>query len=300
MNIEELEKLRKKARNTYIIGALVIIIISIIMFSTFKHIAAIFIPAIFGIAILAFFGGKPKDEFTKAYKQVFVLKALSSVFTDLVYEPNRGIASSTISETGMMNMGDRFSSNDFISGKYKNINVMLSDVHIEEEHETTDSDGNTSRYWVTIFLGRWMIFDFNKTFKANVQVCEKGFGNSKLGNFFSDSPYKKVEMEDTDFNKTFKTYAQDEHEAFYILTPHLMEKIKKLNDMIKGKILFCFVDNKLHVGLYNNKDSFEHSVFSKKNEELVIKDISSDIKMITDFVDELSLDNDLFTVKSNI
>ena len=73
-----------------------------------------------------------------------------------------------------------------------------------------------------------------------------------------------------------------------------MQRIKKLNNMISGKLLFCFIDNKLHIGLYNNKDSFEHSLFSKIDENLAIESVSKDIKMITAFVDELNLDNDLF------
>ena len=187
-------------------------------------------------------------------------------------------------------MGDRYTSNDFISAKYKNINVVQADIHIEEEHETTDSDGTTTRTWVTIFKGRWMIFDFNKLFKANIQVSQKGFGNSKLSNWGSETKYKKVMMEDQAFNNTFRTYAQSEHDAFYILTPSLMEKIKKLTSNISGKLLFCFIDNKLHIGIQNNKDSFEHGIFTKINEENVTKEI----KLITNFVDELSLDNDLF------
>ena len=194
----------------------------------------------------------------------------------------------------MMNMGDRYSSNDYISGKYKNINVMQADVHIEEERQTTDSDGGTDTTWVTLFKGRWMVFDFNKLFKANIQVRQKGFGNSQLSNWGSKIKYKKVMMEDQEFNNSFKTYAQDEHDAFYILTPSLMEKLKKLTSNISGKLLFCFVDNKLHIGIQNNKDSFEHSIFNKINEEKVINEISQDIKLITNFVDELSLDNDLF------
>ena len=73
-----------------------------------------------------------------------------------------------------------------------------------------------------------------------------------------------------------------------------MEKIKTLTTNINGKVLFCFIDNKLHVGLQNNKDSCEHSVFKKIDEKQIIENISKDIKLITNFVDELDLDNDLF------
>ena len=294
MNIEEVETLRKKAKDCITKTLLISIGIGLALSILGKTPGAVFYALVIGAIISAVKVQKPKQEFIKAFKDTFVLKALQSVFTDLVYEPEKGLDESVISSTQMMNMGDRYSSNDFISAKYKNINVVQADVHIEEEHESTDSDGHTTRTWVTIFRGKWMIFDFNKTFKANIQVSQKNFGNSRIKNWGQKVKYKKVMMEDQAFNNQFKTFAQDEHDAFYVLTPSLMEKIKKLAGSVQGKLLFCFIDNKLHIGLQNGKDSFEHSIFSEINEEKVTNEIAQDIKIITNFVDELSLDNDLF------
>lgn len=294
MNVEEVELLRKKARNISLIGFIISVIIAIVVAILTKNPIFLFFVLMFGIIINTIITRKPTRKFVLAFKNTFVLESLKSVFTNLVYEPEKGLDKSIISNTGMMYMGDRYTSNDFISGKYKDIDVVQADVHIEEEHETTDSDGHTTTYWVTIFKGRWMIFDFNKTFKANVQVSQKGFGNSKIKNWGEKTKYKKVMMEDQEFNNAFRTYAQNEHDAFYILTPSLMEKIKNLTNNTNGKLLFCFIDNKLHVGIQNNKDSFEHSIFKKINEQQVIDEISKDIKLITNFVDELNLDNNLF------
>ena len=294
MSIEELENLRKKARNIIITGIILTVVIAIVTFIIVSSPVVSLIVIVIGMVVTLLTSKKPTRTFTLAFKDKFVLSSLESVFTDLTYEPEKGLDEFIIRNTGMMYMGDRYSSNDYVSGKYKNISVIQSDVHIEEEHETTDSDGNTTTTWVTIFRGRWMIFDFNKLFKANIQVSQKGFGNSKISNWGSKLKYKRVKMEDQDFNNRFRIYAQNEHDAFYILTPSLMEKIKKLTDSIRGKLLFCFIDNKLHVGLQNNKDSFEHSVFTKINVEKVTNEILQDIKLITNFVDELNLDNDLF------
>lgn len=294
MSIEELEVLRKKARNIVLIGIFCSILIAVLLFCITKIFITLVIGIIVGIIITRVVSSKSSKKFILAFKESFVLKALKSVFTDLNYEPENGIDESVIGETKMMNMGDRYSSNDYISAKYKNINVEQADVHIEEEQQSTDSDGNTTTSWVTIFRGRWMIFDFNKNFKANIQVSQRGFGNSRINNWGNKLKYKKVMMEDQLFNNQFRTYAQSEHDAFYILTPSLMEKIKNLTKTINGKILLCFIDNKLHVGIQNNKDSFEHSIFKKINESKVIEEISKDIKLITNFVDELDLDNDLF------
>ncbi len=294
MTLEELEKIRKKAKNSYIIGLLLSSVLGILIALLTNGFFMAFFIFIIGSIITAVIAGKPTKTFTKEYKNMFVLKSLQATFNELIYEPDKGLNKEIISNTGMMYMGDRYTSNDFVSGKYKDINVVQADVHIEEEHETTDSNGHTTTYWVTIFKGRWMIFDFNKYFKANIQVSQKGFGNSKISNWGKTLKYKKVMMEDQEFNNAFRTYAQDEHDAFYILTPSLMEKIKKVTNNISGKLLFCFIDNKLHIGLQNGKDSFEHSIFRKINEQQSIEEISKDIKIITNFIDELNLDNNLF------
>lgn len=294
MSIEELEKIRKKARNIKLIGLVLSILIAFTLFRGKNSLLFSLITIMIGIAITTIISSAPTKKFTLAFKDTFVLKSLKSVFNDLIYEPEKGLDESIIINTGMMYMGDRYSSNDYISGKYKGIGVVQADVHIEEKYESTDSDGHSTTTWVTIFRGRWMIFDFNKNFRSNVQVSQKGFGNSKISNWGSKIKYNNVVMEDQVFNNDFRVYAQDEHDAFYILTPSLMEKIKTLSDNTSGKLLLCFIDNKLHVGIQNNKDSFEHSVFQKINEGEIIQEISKDIKLITDFVDELDLDNDLF------
>lgn len=294
MSVEKLEMLRKKAKNIISIGILSSIVIAFTLFFITSALPLLIIVLVVGIAITFMISSKPSRDFILAFKETFVLNSLKSVFTDLNYEPEKGIAESVIRNTQMMDMGDRYSSNDYISAKYKNINVVQADVHIEEEHESTDSDGNTTTTWVTIFRGKWMIFDFNKNFKANIQVSQKGFGNSRITNWGNKLKYKKVLMEDQSFNNEFRIYAQSEHDAFYILTPSMMERIKKLKNTINGKILLCFIDNKLHVGIQNNRDSFEHSIFKKIDENEVNEEISKDIKLITSFIDELGLDNNLF------
>ena len=299
MTFEELEQIRIKYKNKSLLAfgiAICIVLATLLVLcinKLYDIIPAAFIFTFFvGVVTKAIITSSSAKLYTKAYKDYFIKRSLEKIFTDLKYEPDRGISEKVIEDTGMMYMGDRYSSNDYISGKYKNINFIQSDVHIEEEHTTTDSDGNTRTYYVTVFLGRWMIFDFNKEFKANVQVCEKGFGNNITRYKIK---YEKVEMESDAFNKKFNIYAQNAHDAFYILTPSLMEKIDNLEKRNKGKILLCFINNQLHVGLYDGKDSFEpSSCFKEINEEEELKRASVDIEQITMFVDELQLDNTLF------
>lgn len=302
MDTKDLKDIQNEVlKKSKIIDTVIFIIWVIIMFLLYKkgiNLQAFFFITVFIMAIRMFikyiFLNKQITEFNNGFKNKYVLSSLNKIFTDLKYFPDKGLDYGVIANTRMMDMGDRYSSNDYFEGKYKNVNVKQADVHIEEEQQTTDSDGHTTTTWVTIFEGKWMIFDFNKTFTANVQVSQKGFGNSRVNNWGEKNRYKKIEMEDAEFNKMFRIYAQNEHDAFYILTPSLMEKIKNLARTVSGKLLLCFINNELHIGLYNYKDSFEHSVYKKIDEEKINDDISKEIKIITNFVDELDLDNSLF------
>lgn len=286
--LDKLEELRKKVLKKTIIG--IVISVALAFFIDCRR-GGYLIHLIFvGILITYIITRKDKKEFNKLYKTTIVLNSFKKVFTDIEYDMEKGISYEEIAFTEMMNMGDIFHSNDYVKAKYKDINFESSDVHIQERD--TDSDGNTT--YVTIFKGQWFIFDFNKPFKANIQVCAKNFRNARRGGLFSKIKYNKVSMEDIDFNKQFRVYAQNELDAFYVLTPNTMERIKGLKRKTKGKLLLCFIDNRLHVGLHNNKDLFEANIFKKINLDDENNKTLNEMKIITEFVDTLDLDNDLF------
>lgn len=289
---QELEQARKKALNKVLLCYSITVIIGISIMLSIRSLGIGFGFIIIGIFIDHFITRKDIQNFNTLYKQNIVVMSMEKICTDVKFDMQKGIDRQVIASTNMMNMGDIFSSNDYVTGKYKNINFEMSDVEIQEE--STDSEGHTTYY--TIFKGQWYIFDFNKTFKANIQVCASNFHNARRGSLFAkkEERFKKVELEDIEFNKDFKVYAQNELDAFYVLTPGTMTKIKEVKSKIKGRLLFCFIDDRLHVALHNNKDFFEASIFKKVNVEKAIEKTNEEISAITNFVDILSLDNDLF------
>ena len=310
MNISELKELQKKIiainkkyNKIALIGLIVILIIGIvttILLSKYFMIAMFVLPSflwplmIFEVTIAIIKAKKTSEDsktFKKEYKRIFILNALEKEFTDVTYKPEKGFPEEFIENTHMMTTGDSYESNDYIEAKYKNVNFSQSDIHIREKHETTDSDGNKKTHWVTVFQGRWLVFDFNKEFKANVQVATHGFPSAQ---YYGGENFKKVKMEESAFNNIFSVYTQNEHDAFYILTPHFMEKLKKIKEELNISIMFCFIDNKLHIALNNYKDTFEPNVLKEINETEEQEKPLKDIRTITNLIDELRLDNDLF------
>lgn len=286
MDIKELEKLRKKAIKFYVIGTTICFLITVLVVFFTKNLNCAILSFLVGISLTIFLN-KSYEKFNSSFEEMFVVRALKDVFTDLEYVSGKGIDETVIENTNMIQLGDRYSSKNYIKGKYKDVYLEQADVHIEQSYQTKDDV-----HFVTLFKGRWIIFDFNKYFRANMLVRQRNFRNSKGCSIFSN--LHKVVTEDESFNNEFKVYAQDDHEAFYILTPSLIEKIQNVANGIDGSLIFCFVDNKLHIGINNSQDSFKHSIFRKVDIEKIKESISSDIKLITDFVDKLSLDNTLF------
>ena len=240
---------------------------------------------------------KAKERYRKVFKQVYVQQALESLLSALTYEPEGHISAQIIDGTKIFPGRYQYGSggDDYISAQYKTIGFAQSDVHIEYALEHTNL--GTKQSPVNVFKGRWMIFQFNKRFSSRLMVVQKGFHNTKtkLAFEFDASLFEPVELESTSFNSTFQVYAGKQHEAFYLLTPPLMEQMQNLADRCKGNLLFCFEQNRLHILIQTRKNAFEPvGAFKSLRDEAICQKLREEIKVITQFIDALSLDNDLF------
>ena len=299
MDFQGVETARKayynRLKTSWIVLGVIIAAVAIpgIFLFSFFSLFIVFFILCFGLIIISFSTHSLATQYKKSYKAYFVEQNLRATFTNLSYSHNKGISKEFLRSTGMINTGDRFSSNDYTTGKYKNVIFSQADAHIEVEH--TDSDGDTT--YVTIFRGRFMVFEFPKKFNFKLELIGNRFRAYRVPGKNQQTGRKmvKINTESSEFNRSFKTLGEDGFEAFYILDPAFMVKLLNINEHYKGKIIFCFIDNRLIIGLNDNKDSFEPPKASKPINEAEENDkITTEIKIITDFVDQLSLSRNLF------
>lgn len=171
-----------------------------------------------------FFIMRSQKAYRRLFKERLVRSELEKQFGDLRYLPEAGIPASSIEQTGMMRMGNRYHAEDYLSGTAGGVPFEQSDVCIQN---VTSNGKSTST--VTYFRGRWLIFSFNKRFTHNMLVVSDSFSYAKRpGGFFGKDRSERLSMESEAFNDAFKVYAQDAHEAYYILTPPLMERLLAL------------------------------------------------------------------------
>ncbi len=196
-----------------------------------------------------------------------------------------GLSQSQVMDTEYLKRPDRFHSEDYITGSMDGVEFVSSDVKLEEKHVHHTKNG-TRTEWVTYFLGRVFIFEFNKRFDGALQVAE----NTRPT---SNRKYSKIKLESIEFNKVYTTYTTNDHTAFYVLTPHLMQALLDFEKNNKGHISFSFIGSKLYIAINNFRDTFELRLF-RKVDQSTVDEFKRDLLVIHEVVRELRLNKKIF------
>ncbi len=244
---------------------------------------------IIGIVIAVSYVANGTSKYKKAFKDQLMPLLIARTGLKLEYNYKDGVGENTVMSSKLFKRPDRYHCEDLMYGTIDDVRFMSSDVHMEERHITTNVKGSRQVSYITFFSGRWFVYDFNKEFNGIIQVREEGF--------LQGHPWglnvNKISLEDVEFNKKFKTYATNEHDAFYVLTPHLLENMKDIEKRFPGKIYFSFIGTELHIAIYDSKDSFEPPIFSPIDDAFVQTQVQ-DIMILQDIVNELKLNRNIF------
>ena len=141
-------------------------------------------------------------------------------------------------------------------------------THAQSTYTATDKDGNprTEEKRKTVFQGQWLILDFHKELSADLCVFEGGRKRSG-----------QIETESTAFNEKFGISCDSAHDAFYILTPHMMEYLMTM-DQRAGKV---------HVAVNSGRDHFEAGSLEYVKVSELLQRFRDETRYITELIDAL-------------
>lgn len=292
---EQLEKLLRKHRSaatrskflTYAFGLAAILLL-----------AANLTPLAIVCLVLTFVFGYQLAKHSEALKTALgsnvINDVLGEVFETVEYNPLGKISS--VSSAGMVFPFhyDKLRGSDHIKATYRGLNIELSDIELINAEEITDADGNVDRSEHTVFRGQWLICDFGKELSGEVHISgksKKSYGLSINGN---------VKMENEQFNKQFFVNAQNPQEAYYILTPHMMEYILSMSEKSGGTVYMSFLRNgRLHVAVQTGRDFFEIGG-GKVDIESLRKKFLEELHWFTSIIDELQLTDTLYKKEASL
>ncbi len=181
------------------------------------------------------------------FKHEFLQETVKRTYPGSTYHPEHGFPKDDVYNSGLLRECDRYYSEDYLSGAYRDIAFESADVKLQNVHHN-----GKSTTVVTVFLGRFYRFEFPSNFATEMLIVQPSLG-SGLGY----GQYEKIQTESVEFNQEFKVYAADELSAFRILLPQFMEKLLVLDNVFKDKISLAFVKNVLYVAINNNVDWFD-------------------------------------------
>ena len=223
-----------------------------------------------------------KGHIKEQLSRSVVPQVLSEIFDDVEYDAYRHISPEMIHASGAFPFAyDKVSGGDYIKASYRGVGLELCDLMLEEEVRTTstDSSGNSTSdtKTITVFVGQWLILDFHKELSADLGVFE---GLRKQ--------YDQIETENAEFNKRYGISCDSVHDAFYILTPNMMEHIMAMDRRAGGKIYLRFLrEGKIHVAVHSRRDHFEVGNLNDANLATLQLKFRSEVRYVTELIDAL-------------
>lgn len=273
------------------LGVLLLILGFVLGFPAAGVVALIALGLVGGIILYRI--GDELHAYKDAYKQNVIGAALKFLDPSLTLKPYEGILAQEFVYSQLFTKNpDRYKTEDLVSGIAGKTGFYFAEVHAEYKtvHQTKNG---TRTEWHDIFKGMIFVADFNKNFKGVTVIRPKDFG-AALGAWFSSNLFSfgnkdLVKLENTDFDKAFVTYATDQVEARYILTPAMMERILNLHNSAKYAISLSFIESRMYIGFPLDRNYFEAPIFKTLlNPQLLDDDIAA-IKFMYDIVQELDL-----------
>ena len=253
------------------------------------------IPVAIVFIVLALVGGYQLEKNSSRLKKILSDNVISSVLKEALgdaveYNPWGKINPGSMVFPFSYNCAD---GSDHIKAVYHGVNVELGDIELIDESEVTDEEGRTERTRNTQFKGQWLTCDFGKELAGEVYISERTKKTRR-------SLKSNVTMDNEQFDKRFCVRADDPQEAYYILTPHMMEYIISIADKSGGTVYMSFLrDGKLHVAVQTGRDFFELGKNNANVEELRQKFLG-ELRWFTDIVDTLRVEDSLYKKESNI
>ena len=116
--------------------------------------------------------------------------------------------------------------------------VETSKTRRSPARRNSSTSSNMDRF-CSVFHGQVMhfaSFDEVKKSSGHLQIFEKRFASTISG----WTAEHEIHTEDEAFNHRFRVFAADEHNAFYILTPRMLEQITQFADHAGAQKVACW------------------------------------------------------------
>lgn len=194
------------------------------------------------------------DRFNFSFKNKYVLETLTQLpgFSELHYHAGGGFSYDEMDRMNLIPKGVQvfYQSTDELTG-------LLDGVRFRSSNVKTGRKARGRRSLPDILFEGQIIafstFDERKLSKGFVQV----FSKKALSQVKHTTAPLKIHTENSLFNENFVVFAENEQNAFYMLTPPVLEKIVAFQEAMEGLVYLAFYQSALYVTCSQFRNPFD-------------------------------------------
>ena len=227
----------------------------------------------------------PKRQYARAYKKEMLPKIIE-LFGDFSYDLKGRIDEFISKKSKIFPRYDRYESEDYFSGSYKQTNIEFSEINLKQRRRS----GKRTRY-VTVFKGLAVLLSVNSKRFYGHTIVDKN--KSKTSEWFKEksTKLKRANLVDPKFEDIFDVYTNDQVEARYLIDPIIMDQFQALEKEYDGKgITAAFYEDKLFILIPSDHNHFEPmDIFTPATDIKSVLSMKREVQQILSLVDHLSL-----------
>lgn len=194
----------------------------------------------------------PKRKYTKIYKKTFI-PMVAKLFGNFTYELKGKIDEYILLPSKIMPEYDRYTSEDYFTGQYKNTQIQFSEIDLAIKKKNKNST-----YYHSVFKGLAILFkNPNKRFYGHTIIDQNSSG---MMEWFKEKAHglKRANLVDPKFEKIYDVYTNDQVEARYLIHPLIIERLTDLSERYHGKKLTAaFYEDKFLILIASSHNHFE-------------------------------------------
>ena len=256
----------KKLRTSYLVciySLLIFLIAGLIVLKAVGAVGFVFIALAVGAGLLS---ARRYKEYTGFLKEVVVRGALRrcTFLENVTYEPADGASPEDVADTGMLELGGGFDSNDLITAECEGGVFSQCDVSISETRGTAKD-----RTTYNMFVGRWLCFAPKAPETCRIQLIGGKFHH---GLAWDHLPFRGTKEE-------FTVYADDREAADRLLTDTAVAALRELQAHYKAPVMLALTGGRYYAAIETGTDAMEGAEAGKHDAEAEQKTVIEDLRI---------------------
>lgn len=297
VHIPELEaeriRLNKRSGSIQTIGYLMLLLAVIGLLMSFGGgaIPYLLVGATMAAAGIYFASKEGYTIFKEQFKRKIINTIIKEFNPNLNYTPGGHIKKSDYFQSKLFKKNpDIYNGEDYISGRLNSTDFKLSELHTMYEVENKNGKSN-----YTIFHGLFMVADFHKYFHSETYILPETSWQALGLHKRKHEGAELIQMENEEFERSFRVFSTSDQDARYILSPSMMERILELQTKYGNEISLSFRGTNVYIALSTEMDFFEHNMKKPVNEKTLIHGHLEDLKEMLATIDELNLNTRIWS-----